>query len=603
MMSGMKSKRKFHNFSRYSAMKKNLNQLWAHLIVKELVSKGINTFSLSPGSRSTALTAAVALNPDAYSYMHYDERGAAFFALGYARATHKPAALICTSGSAVANYLPAVIEASEEHVPMLLLTADRPPELLHCGANQAIKQSGIFGNYVRTALELPCPDEEISPEYVLTTIDQAHYRCMRKPEGPVHVNCQFREPLAPHLSPDEVKAYLENSGERRHPYTQYHLPKTQFIGMEALVENLEACKGQRNLIIAGELRNSEDQEAVMALAEKLQWPLFPDVTSGLRLGNSSKVAIAYFDQLLLSLESLSSASFDNVLHLGGRFVSKRLMKNLEKHPPKQYIAVKDHPMRHDPTHLISQRIEADIALFSKNLTMKLAQAESSPYLEELQWASDKVEGLISEDAAKELGELSIAHTIISQIPEGHGLFLGNSLSIRNVDMYAPPSGSHVRVAANRGASGIDGNIAAACGFAAGLRRPVTALIGDLAFLHDLNSLAYLNKIDVPVTIVVVNNSGGGIFHFLPVADNEQIFQEYFETPHEINFKAAAELYRLNYAHPTEEDDFAGTYREFAEKGYSGIFELKTQSSDNVVKQYSIKNVCITTLNKPIASEV
>src|SRR3989338_1703632 len=175
----------------------NLNQLWADLLVEELVRNGVEYFCLAPGSRSSPLVAAVAAQKKAKSFIHFDERGVPFHALGYVAATRKPCALICTSGTAVANFFPAIIEATKKKLPLIVLTADRPPEFMKSGADQTIDQSAIFGNYCKWQFDFPCPTEEINPEFVLTTIDQAVFQAKSMIPGPVHINCMFREPLAP----------------------------------------------------------------------------------------------------------------------------------------------------------------------------------------------------------------------------------------------------------------------------------------------------------------------------------------------------------------------------------------------------------------------
>ena len=202
----------------------SLNALWAQLIVQELLRNQINQFVLSPGSRCTPLTAAVAAEKQAAALMHFDERGAAYFALGYARASGRPAVLVCTSGTAAANYYPAVVEASMDMLPLILLTADRPPELLASGANQTIEQVNLYGNYVRFHFELPCPDELVAPESILTLVDQAVYRATRSPAGPVHINCMFREPLAPSPLPKDFSPYLAGAQRwlnNNKPFTAY----------------------------------------------------------------------------------------------------------------------------------------------------------------------------------------------------------------------------------------------------------------------------------------------------------------------------------------------------------------------------------------------
>src|SRR5215210_6586165 len=269
------------------------NRLWAYLIVEELLRCGVDFFCVAPGSRSTPLVAALAANEKARTLVHFDERGTAFAALGYARATGRPAAWITTSGTAVANGLPAVVEASTDGVPMILLTADRPPELRQTGANQTIDQPDIFGDYVRWRFDLPAPDPGIDPAMVLTTVDQAAYRASRAPQGPVHLNLMFREPFL--LEGDEDALSGPSSWERSdEPYTRYAATKPAVDGMEIhkLWETLRPVR--RGLVVAGRLASRKQGEAVLRLAEVLGWPLLPDIGSQVRLGADSQGLVPHY---------------------------------------------------------------------------------------------------------------------------------------------------------------------------------------------------------------------------------------------------------------------------------------------------------------------
>jgi 2-succinyl-5-enolpyruvyl-6-hydroxy-3-cyclohexene-1-carboxylate synthase len=312
----------------------NINQLWATLLIEELVRNGITRFVLSPGSRSTPLTTAVAQHPKTNNTVHYDERGAAFYALGHAKATGNPTALLCTSGTATANYLPAIIEASESRIPLIVLTADRPPELLDCEANQAIDQQDLYKNYTRWATTLPCPDPAIDPAVLLTTVDQAVYRAQRAPRGPVHLNCMFREPLAPTPDASIPNAYCDTLTQWTNtdaPYTQYHLPKVSLFTEEqgAFIQTI--TNAQRGWLVVGELTSEAETEAAQALANALQWPVFPEVTSGLRLTTGAPAPVLHYDAILRNFDSDDRPTPDLVLHIGGPLVSKELPAFISSH--------------------------------------------------------------------------------------------------------------------------------------------------------------------------------------------------------------------------------------------------------------------------------
>ncbi len=502
----------------------------------------------------------------------------AFHALGYISAAQRPAAVITTSATAAANLLPAVVEASKKKLPMIVLTADRPPELRATGSNQSIDQVKIFGEYVRFFFDLPCPTPDIPPSFVLTTIDQAVFRAQEELKGPVHINCMFREPLFENAGngfkpfPTELKRW-HHAGT---PFTTYVASVRKSGSVDEIVTRIKGIK--RGIIVVGKLASAEEGKSVLGLAEKLSWPVFPDVTSGLRLGCLHKNIVSYFDQILLS----KGPKIDGVLHLGGRMTSKRWYDYVETIKPKQYIMVLNHPLRNDPLHGVTLRVQARVGVFCSALAKKVTLGKTNPFLSSLQKLNAKIDRVVEEYFGKEaqFSEAAAARLVTQHIPAGTGLFLSNSLPIREVDMYADPKGKPVIVGANRGASGIDGIVASACGFAAGLNQPVTLLIGDLALLHDLNSLAMLKQSLQPLVIVVLNNDGGGIFNFLPVAQFKNGFEKFFGTPHGLNFVSAAEMFNLNYANPATAKDFTLAYKIAVQSRTSTLIEVTIDRKKN-----------------------
>jgi 2-succinyl-5-enolpyruvyl-6-hydroxy-3-cyclohexene-1-carboxylate synthase len=561
------------------------NLLWATLIVEELVRSGVNFFCVAPGSRSTPLVAALAANKRAGSLIHFDERGTAFAAVGYARATGRPAAWITTSGTAVANGLPAVVEAATDGVPMILLTADRPPELRQTGANQTIDQPDIFSDYVRWRFDLPAPEEPVDPAMVLTTIDQAVYRARRAPSGPVHLNLMFREPFLPDSDEylDELPAparWLENT----EPYTRYAATKPSVDSGE--VERLwdELRPVERGLVVVGSLPSRKHGEAVVRLAEALGWPLLPDVGSQARLGAASKNLVPLYDALLASDGFKETHAPEAVLHVGGRAVSKRLEQFLARSRPDPYVVVRENPFRLDPGHRVTHSVEADVMDFCAALREAAERhlpAEAASWTAGWREASEQADRHLDRlfERAKELNEPLVARLVSRHIPEGYALCVASSMPIRDVDTFAVPDGAPVPVAANRGASGIDGTVATAAGFARGSERPVTLLLGDLALLHDLNSLAMLR--DLPVVVVVLNNDGGAIFSFLPVARHKEFFEPYFGTPQGLSFEHAAAMFGLGYEHPGTVSDFVKAYRAACDRNGPTLIEVKTDREENV----------------------
>ncbi len=562
------------------------NQYFSNLIVEELLLNGVDYFILSPGSRSTPLTVAVAdysgMIPVTSCVVH-DERAAAFHALGYARTAGRPAALICTSGTAVANYLPAVVEASMDMIPMILLTADRPPELHDCGANQTIDQAGIFGKFVRYDMDLPCPDDLRSPEYIISVITQAVSRANGRPHGPVHLNCRFREPFLADSSYDGESDSLDlRRISEANISTPHHQPLSSLPEETAMELSKKINDSGCGLIVAGQMRHNVERKAVENLTRKLDWPLLPDITSGLRLKNECPTSTPYYDLALNEKTALKADRPATVLHLGGRIISKRLMTFLKANNFDEYIHVADHPFRYDPMGLVTCRVECPIQQFCEDVIDLIHPEGRSDSTKKFMVLSETAEKEIEArlDSGK-LTEPAVARLISQLKPEDHELFLANSLSVRLMDSFGEFRQGKTVIQpiprCNRGASGIDGTIATACGLVAGSGRPTTLLVGDLAFLHDLNSLCMVKKLAEPLTIVLLNNDGGGIFSMLPIAERADLFDSFFRTTHGLKFTDSARQFGLGYTAVTTFSGFRQVYRDAVSSGESSIIECTTDS--------------------------
>ncbi len=583
----------------------NLNYVWASLVVEELCRQGADYFCIAPGSRSSPLTVAVATNPKAKSFIHYDERGLGFYALGFVSALCRPAVVIVTSGTAVANLFPSVIEASKKKLPLIVLTADRPPELRKTGADQTIEQPGMFGEYVRWQMDCPCPDLNIKPAVVLTTIGQAVYRANGNPPGPVHLNCMFREPLSPSIKEKIPKDYFKELQpwlKEKNAYSQY-IPSEKSLSRHHLSQMAHMINHQakNGIIVVGKLNTAEERTAVGEIAAKLNWPVFPDITSGLRLGRGEGNVIAHFDQILLSEKVMQRLAVDCVLHLGGRITSKRWGQFILKKKPAHYVMVLNHPLRNDPLHQVTLRVEANAAQFCNGLLPLIAPKTSDRSLKWLRNLSLSVAETMDvfQDKEDVLSEPMVARVISQNCPAQHALFLASSMPIRDMDMYAASGFYSVTIGANRGASGIDGTVASAVGFAQGLKKPVTLLIGDLALLHDLNSLAMVARSREPVVVVVLNNDGGAIFSFLPIArmDQKNLFEKYFATPHHLEFASAARMFGLNYFQPRRKDELLLHYQKALAHRKSAIVEIKTNRETNWQVHQDLQKKIMSALNK------
>ena len=485
--------------------------------------------------------------------------------------------MICTSGTAVANCLPAVVEAGQSCLPLIIISADRPPELLDTGALQTIDQTGIFGKYTRWAFTLPTPDQSITPAFVLTTVDQACHRARCSPAGAVHLNCLFREPLAPTGAPSDWSIYLatiQHWTNSSQPFTTY---ASEISGgsfdLSSIAPIVAAAK--KGIIVVGTLPSWKDNSSILKLAEQLGWPGFADICSGLRSScTMSENLLCHYDLYLRIPEVRTALAPDCILQLGGTPVSKYLLRYLADSRAR-WIVVNDHPFRQDVEHVVSDRIEADPAAFATCFVDSVGANRST--LTDMLTTSDHIAGKVLSDfvaaqSTKSL-ELAVASEVFFQNRERRGIYLATSMPIRDAEAGVSQSDRMLPVAANRGVNGIDGTIASAIGFADGLQRPVTLVIGDLALLHDLNSLVLAKRSQQPITIVVINNNGGGIFSFLPIAETKGHFESYFGTPHGMSFEKIAGQFGLPYRSAPHFAEFRQQLSQAYAGGESQLIEV------------------------------
>lgn len=549
----------------------NINVLWSSLIIEECVRLGLTYFCIAPGSRSSPLAVSACSHSLTTCISCYDERSLAYHAVGYGRGSNKPAVVITSSGTAVSNLLPAVVEASHDFVPVLLLTADRPPELQDAGANQAIDQVNHFGNFVRFFFSLPPPTDQIPARMVLTTIDSAVYSATQAPCGPVHINCPFREPLE-----NFPRKWSLNCLRGIDFWISESDPFTKYIKMEQCLlcddyhgqisEVLEIMQSaNRGLLLIGAIHTEDEMWAALLLVKHLSWPVVSDVLSGLRLRKvfttraeveGHFMFIDHMDHALLSDSVKMWAQPDVVVQIGSKITSKRLGQFLESSSQCSYILVDKHPRRYDPYHIITHRVQSSITQFSEVLLTTCFPRMSGHWGSSLKALNEMVAHEISFQIQSEclLTEPHVAQVIGEELQDDSAIYIGNSMVIRDLDMYG--SGwikindniymtsnwdlqfHGFRISGNRGASGIDGLLSTAIGFAAGCNKRVLCMIGDISFLHDTNGLAILNQRikRKPMTILVINNHGGAIFSLLPIANIVQpnVLNQYFYTSHDVS---------------------------------------------------------------------
>lgn len=560
----------------------NLNHFFAAVLAEELVRLGVREVGVAPGSRSSPLAEAFAAHPACDLTVHLDERGLGFYMLGRAKGAGRPTVIITTSGTAAANLMPAIAEAHHAAIPLIALTADRPYELRDCGANQATDQVKLFGSFVRWFNELPTPDDQTDPGVFLAALDEAVRAALSSPRGPVHLNVLYREPLAPIARP-----YPRQTLERKlRGWRTSGMPWVRNVSAPVpsaapSAREVMKCLGDQSngVILAGAL-DPAAARAVADLAAHMKWPLLPDLQSGLRFGVEEPAIIAHADLLLCSERYKRAAHTGALLQFGAGFVTRRLLDCAAAARTAPRVLVEASPRRIDPAHASALRIVAEPGAVARALREALPPGVDHARIRAWSEASTRVErALASRFARGAWSEPGIAWLLSRAIPPDHAWFVGNSLPIRMAATFASACGAYFPFAASRGLSGIDGQVATAAGYAAGLGRPVTALLGDLTFLHDLNSLLLLRASHPPVTLVVVNNDGGGIFSLLPVADSSHHFERIFGTPHGLRFRAAADLFGLRYAAPESPPALLRAWRAAARSGESTLIEVRTRRAD------------------------
>jgi 2-succinyl-5-enolpyruvyl-6-hydroxy-3-cyclohexene-1-carboxylate synthase len=503
----------------------------ARVLVDELVRCGMTDAVIAPGSRSAALAMALDAEPRVHLHVRIDERSASFLALGLAKASGRPAAVLCTSGTAAANLHPAVLEAHEARVPLLVLTADRPPELRGTGANQTTDQIKLYGDAVRWFCEVGVPEDVPGmPAYWRATACRAWAEATGSPAGPVHLNLAMREPL----TPEADRTFGEALDGRAGGAPWVALAPGTVRPDDAVLDELaaELASAERGLLFAGD---GPDAAPLVAVAERLGWPVLAEPTSGARHGAHAIGTAA----LLAQAEAFAAAHQPDLVLRVGRPQLSRPVAALAGRGVERQILIDPDGAWLDPGRALSRIVRGDITATAAGLLERLAPREPGEWL--AGWRAADARARAAVDAlldAEGLTEPRVARDVAAAVPPGGTLVVGSSMPIRDLDQVMAPRGD-IRVLANRGVSGIDGFVSTAVGIALASGGPTVALCGDLSLLHDANGLL---GADADLTIVVVNNDGGGIFSFLPQARHPDGFERVFGTPHGADLSSLAAAY-------------------------------------------------------------
>ncbi|MFP5352489.1 MAG: 2-succinyl-5-enolpyruvyl-6-hydroxy-3-cyclohexene-1-carboxylic-acid synthase [Actinomycetota bacterium] len=542
-----------------------VNRAFSETVVDELARNGLSHVCISPGSRSGPLALAFHLDDRIKKHVHLDERSAAFFALGVAKATGVPAAVLCTSGTAPANLYPAVVEARQSGVPMLVLTADRPPELRATGANQTIDQLKMFGDSVVWFAETGTPESsERAPGYWRSLVCRAVAAGLGVPRGPVHLNIPLREPLYPGPGTEPFPYPHEGRADGL-PWTEIAGPSVIPDGdaIDRLARRLSSTT--RGAVVAG--ASARDLTGLVDLAAALGWPLLAEPASNLRAPGT----VSTYDALLRAEAFLESHTPEVILRAGKLSLGRPLAALLRR-VPQLVIDADGIPFdEHRTAELVVGGHPSSIA------TEVLDRLNPSP---EDSWltswrsadasASQAIDAVIASFDAP--SEPAVARAVTASLPSGANLFVASSMPVRDVESFMAPR-DDVKVFANRGANGIDGVVSTTLGIAAASDAPTFALVGDIALLHDANGFL---SADSEATFVVVNNDGGGIFSFLEQAGADG-FERVFGTPHGRDLATLASFHRLHYERITMMDALEPALA----RGARSLIEVRTDRSSNI----------------------
>lgn len=536
------------------------NRRWATVLLETLTRHGIRHICIAPGSRSAPLALAAAASDKWMCHTHFDERGLGFLALGLAKTTHQPVAIIVTSGTAVANLLPALVEAHLTGEKLVAITADRPPELIHCGANQAIEQTGIFAPHVSAALNLPRPSPSIPARWLVSAVDTL---LAQQQHGGVHINCPFAEPLYGEDS-DDFLPWQDELGSWWHsnePWLRYAQQDHQ-----PTESDWTQWREKRGVVIVGRVSAPQGRK-LAAWAATLGWPLLGDVVS--QTGQPLPCAALWLAHPLAQ-QALAEAQI--VVQFGGSLTGKNLLNYQSHCQADTYWLVDELPGQRHPGSVGGRRIQAGIT----DWLDRHPPVEQRAWCPQLAQLAETTRHYLQQHLYQ-FGEAQLAHRLDALLPENGALFIGNSLSIRLVDAFAQlPAGYPLYC--NRGASGIDGLLATAAGVQRGTGQPLLILLGDLSALYDLNSLALLQQASAPVVVLVVNNQGGQIFSMLPTPRSER--ERFFTMPPQVDFRHAAALFGLHYAQP---DSWQALQQAVAQGFTAGVtlIEVVTNGDEGV----------------------
>ena len=552
----------------------NPNTIYANTFIDALVAAGLRRVCLAPGSRHTPLVLALARHrEDIELYSLLDERSAAFFALGLAIGSGEPAAVVCTSGSAAANFFPAIVEAHQSRLPLIILTGDRPHELRGSGANQTIDQIKLFGDAVDLFVDAPLPQANPPPLVLrhMRTLAARAFAAAKNLQGVVHINFPLRKPFEP--AADDMMEI------DRSPPTLISPPPTAGSADLAALLTDDLLK-RRGIIYCGHgaCRNKAENYATAPWVSRLSlstgFPVIAEYTANIRPYAASNASLGF-----MAAPDVDLSQAEVVIRLGAPPLDKAMQDFLAEADLAYHIYCSRAGQWADDTHSVTHHLTIDPTSVSQSDWDDLPPTQFRDWRSHMWRSAEIARRVIADEIANgDYFDGAVLYDVVGLMPLDSALFAGNSLPIRHLDQFGDPAGGPSFAWANRGASGIDGNVSTALGIGAARRgEPLVAVLGDITLYHDMNGLLAVQRCGVPITIVLLNNGGGGIFHRLPVSQFEPHFSDYFITPHGLDFAHAAALYGLEYVRADDRDSFRQAFSRSISGQRSTLIEVRTDA--------------------------
>ncbi|MBI9070985.1 MAG: 2-succinyl-5-enolpyruvyl-6-hydroxy-3-cyclohexene-1-carboxylic-acid synthase [Melioribacteraceae bacterium] len=562
----------------------NRNYIWSQQFVQKLAELGVKYVCISPGSRNTPLNLAFHNEERIKTFVNIDERSSGFFALGLAMESDSPVAVVTTSGTAVAELYPAIIEAYQQKVPLIICTADRPPELKNCGANQTIDQNNIFANHINWFYDLGLPElNEVRLNHLRSIAEKAFISSFLANRGPVHLNFPFSKPLEPDSFTDTIQQKIISGSQRFNDLSdlkEEHIPYRQISNLAGNIINIS-----EGIIIcgSGDYRNSKAD--IINLSLKLGYPIFSDAASSLKFGNQATENIIINHTAFLRSNKFRDSNHPKIIIHFGSAPTSKVMLDYFKHAEADKYLVNKYDEWKDPSNTAKEIIKAGDKEFCKELIKQISclppgKERKNDWLNLFISADIKSKKIIYRflTRAKFPFEGSIYNYVLDAVPGNSNIMVSNSSPIRDLDSFSDRFKKNINVFSNRGASGIDGIISTAIGISAQSKTKTFLITGDLAFYHDLNGLLASSIHNIDLTIILINNNGGGLFEMLPISSsNKKAFEKYFTTPHNLDFKPIVKGYKGKYKLIKSWDELTKELRRKSNLRNLTVLEIQTDS--------------------------